>query len=1557
MDQVEKYVFDLVVNHSIQPKDASNILKLISENENEKTNDIAIIGMSCRFSNADNYEEYWQNIMHEINCIREFPERRKDYVQQFYKAIDSPYIDLPFMKAGFLESIEQFDESMFRISPREAKEMDPFQRMFLTVAFEAMEDAGYTASQIYGTKTGVFAGRDHTPENPYKHIAGSTEPLVMTGTWTGIVASRFSYIFNLQGPSMIIDTSCSSGLTGVHLACESLRRGECDMAIAGGVHLEFTAKQSLNPTFTMIESEESCVRSFSSGATGTVWGEGVAAVFLKPLERAKRDGDHILGVIKGSAMNNDGASNGLTAPNAQAQSQVLIDAWKNAKVDPKTIQYIEAHGTGTELGDPIEIKGIQDAFSRYTDKKQFCGIGTVKTNIGHTVAASGIASLIKVILAMQHGVLPPSINFKQANSYINFTDSPVYFVDRIQKWKKGENPRRAGISAFSFNGTNVHLVLEEPESIVSGEEIKEKPELFVLSAKNDKSLKHYVEDCYRYINVQKNDSFDSIIKTAQVNKEPFENRLAFVVKDVQELKRKLKYIADNGLQADDTQKIFYGEIKGKHKNIQKLDNSLVERVADIDRQTVAQQAELLNQLAQAFVEGKQIDFAELFHYGTFAKARLPIYPLDFKRYWPAEPFPEKKDRPKEIEHPLLNKCLVQSIDTEIYLARLSPKMHWVLSEHKIQGHYVLPGTAYIEMIREVINLIVNEETVTLKDLVFISPLIVEPEETKDVQIIIKEEEGGKHITVASKEEMLDTWVKHVETVWVKSEKEKVGFIDIDGLKAKLSRQTVQPKEEQNDFFTIGDRWKSTSEIYMGKDELLCTLKLPEQFEKDLVDYTLHPALLDNAVNFSIQNIGDGMYLPYAYKKIKILHKMPNVFYSLVRKKDNIENTEIITADAWLMDQEGNVFVEIEDYSIKKVHSHEFENRYKSLKGQQPQFYKTGWEKTEEEPDWEEKDSGNILVFEDTNGLGSKAKELYGNQNIITVSAGNQYAQTEENHFCISPRQEDYNRLLQALKDKQIDKIVHLMSCDEQEKFESQKQNSITSLFYLAKALINSRISNPIELVLVTRYAYRIGDTERIRPFGNALFGLGSVIAQENESVTCRCIDVDESTKTEVLMKEVFQGTSSSIAYRANERYIRTLDVLEAENEENENKKTKKAVDWKEDGAYIITGGTGGIGSELVNYLTANSMCKLVLWGRSERSYGEEWNQLIDDRRIQIAQVDVTDMNAVNGALTDVRVRYGKINGIFHCAGVAGNGFLFRKNEREFMEAIAAKVEGTRNLELLTRQDSLDFLILFSSITAYTGGPGQSDYTTANAFMDSFASLLRSEGIPTYSVNWPLWKDIGMSAAYHVNENMSVFKAIELERAISAMEKVLQMDYANLIFGVPNYELIAKAAGKLPFAISSETMRRIINKYSEKKGSHAGEQGNIDEMESIVFAGKTKEECSETERKLVYIWAYSFSCQKIDVYANFMDYGGDSIIATQIYKEIVSKVCSDLDISDIFTYPTIVGLAKVIEERMGIKEPEETVSEEMSDDQLKKMLQGIKSGSLSVEHATQLLEKR
>ena len=422
--------------------------------------DIAIIGMACRFPQADTKEDFWHNLLAGRNSIRPFPLSR----QLDLAAIDTEGTKL--FQGGFLENVDGFDNEYFRIPPVMAKAIDPYQRLLMEVLVETIEDAGYHRGNVYGKNIGVFAGNDHTHRlfNNYLNFIDQPDFNAITGSWTAVLASRLSYLFNLKGPAVVLDTACSSGLVALDYAIKALRNGDCESALIGAANLFFAPGKGI---VGEIENEDFLVRAFDKRASGTVWGEGVAAIMIKPLSHALRDGDPIHAVVKAIAVNNDGASNGLTAPNAKAQQEILLKTWERAQINPENISYIETHGTGTHLGDPIEIKGLIGAFERNSRRKQFCGIGSVKTNIGHTVGVAGLASLIKVVLSLKHQQLPPSINFSEPNPFIDFCNSPVFLNDRILPWPKGAQVRTAGISSFSLSGTNCHVLVQEASGVAT----------------------------------------------------------------------------------------------------------------------------------------------------------------------------------------------------------------------------------------------------------------------------------------------------------------------------------------------------------------------------------------------------------------------------------------------------------------------------------------------------------------------------------------------------------------------------------------------------------------------------------------------------------------------------------------------------------------------------------------------------------------------------------------------------------------------------------------------------------------------------------------------------------------------------------------------------------------------------------------------------------------------------------------------------------------------------------------------------------------------------------
>ncbi len=451
----------------------------------------AIVGMAARFPRADTIAAFWQHIVDKVDCVRPVPEaRRADF--DAYLDASSQYID-----QGYLDTVDRFDARFFDFAEKEAELTDPRQRLFLQTAFRAIEDAGLTRTHIAGSRLAVFLACNG--ERDYLRLIERFQPrsaaVAIPLNSVALIASRVSHAFDLKGPAVVVDTECSSSLVALHYACRSIAAGDCDAAIVGAVDLNFFP--IADAPKLGIESPDGRTRAFDDRATGTGNGEGVAAIFVKPLARALADRDRIHAVILGSAINNDGYGKVMTSPNSQAQTQVILDAWRASGVDAEAIAYIEAHGTGTKIGDPIEIAGLTGAFNAQTTRRGFCCISSVKTNIGHLNHAAGLAGLVKATMALRARVLPPSLHFETPNRQIDFAASAVYVGTTAAPWEQGTAPRRCGVSSFGLNGTNAHVVLEEapPRGPAPPRADAAEPWVFVLSAPSDDALRQRVQAC------------------------------------------------------------------------------------------------------------------------------------------------------------------------------------------------------------------------------------------------------------------------------------------------------------------------------------------------------------------------------------------------------------------------------------------------------------------------------------------------------------------------------------------------------------------------------------------------------------------------------------------------------------------------------------------------------------------------------------------------------------------------------------------------------------------------------------------------------------------------------------------------------------------------------------------------------------------------------------------------------------------------------------------------------------------------------------------------------
>ncbi|QSQ25572.1 SDR family NAD(P)-dependent oxidoreductase [Pyxidicoccus parkwayensis] len=574
--------------------------------------DIAVVGMSGRFPGARDYRELWANLAAGRDSVTEVPPERWNFADHFQPWPPAP--GKTYSKwGGYLSDVDRFDPLFFNIVPAEADFMDPQQRLFLQESWKALEDAGLDASRLARARCGVFVGAtnsDYATLIRQRGLFGSNH--VFTGNSLAILPARVSYYLNLKGPCFAVDTACSSSLVALHQACQSLASGECDLALAGGVSVFVTHEYHLLASSLGMLSPGGRCKSFDDSGDGFVIGEGAGVVVLKPLARALADGDFIHGVIKGIALNQDGRTNGITAPSSLSQAELEVEVYERFGIRPETLGYVETHGTGTKLGDPIEIEALTAAFRRYTDRRQFCAIGSIKSNIGHPSHAAGVASLIKVLLALRERRLPPSLHFRTPNRLIDFDSTPFFVNTELRDWTS-EGPRRAAISSFGFSGTNCHLVVEEHTESRPRMSRPARPQLVPLSARTEDSLRRYAKDLGRFIEEHPRADLADLAATLQTGRSTFEHRTAIVADSVEELRTKLAAVASGTL------------VPGVYSGTADPD-------AQPDRVQLTPEADS-HRTATAWASGAAFDFAGL-HAGAMPRRiPLPTYSFEDERCW------------------------------------------------------------------------------------------------------------------------------------------------------------------------------------------------------------------------------------------------------------------------------------------------------------------------------------------------------------------------------------------------------------------------------------------------------------------------------------------------------------------------------------------------------------------------------------------------------------------------------------------------------------------------------------------------------------------------------------------------------------------------------------------------------------------------------------------------------------------------------------------------------------------------------------------------------------
>lgn len=647
--------------------DTSKVSSTISDSAHKKqevqrnslAEPIAIIGLSGSYPQADSLDEFWRNLKAGKDCITELPEDRWSLDGFFNKDPDEAIAERKsYGKWGsFLDGFAYFDSLFFNISPKEAMKMDPQERLFLQASWEVLEDAGYTRETLrteYQQRVGVFAGITKTGFDLYGPELWRRGEKLYPRTSFSSVANRVSYVLDLKGPSMPIDTMCSASLTAIHEACEHLTRDDCKLAIAGGVNLYLHPANYIELSAHKMLSVDGRCKTFGKGGNGFVPGEGVGVVLLKRLSQAVADKDQIHAIIRATHVNHGGKTNGYTVPSPSAQTELIRDTLEKANIDARSVSYVEAHGTGTELGDPIEVEGLTQAFRKDTETRQFCAIGSIKSNIGHLEAAAGIAGLTKIILQMKHGMLVPSLHSAELNPNIQFEKTPFVVQQKASQWRRelAEGvplPKIACISSFGAGGSNAHAVIEEfiSDPVTQHNHVidnQNEAVVITLSAQNKDRLHEVARRLLEFINQFKSRAGNSagakldlhdLSYTLQVGREAMEERLGLIVSSIAELKQKLTKLVDDEylkkeLDVEDIGNVCRGQVKKNKEALAMEDEDLREAV---DKWIKGNK---LTRLLSLWVKGLSFDWNKLYADKKPQRISLPTYPFAKERYWWSE---------------------------------------------------------------------------------------------------------------------------------------------------------------------------------------------------------------------------------------------------------------------------------------------------------------------------------------------------------------------------------------------------------------------------------------------------------------------------------------------------------------------------------------------------------------------------------------------------------------------------------------------------------------------------------------------------------------------------------------------------------------------------------------------------------------------------------------------------------------------------------------------------------------------------------------------------------
>lgn len=1365
--------------------------------------DVAVVGMALHVPGARTPRAYWKNVREGVESVRELTDEELLAAGVSREALAQPnYV----RRAAILEGLAEFDAGFFGFSPKDAAITDPQHRRFLECCWEALEDAGHPPETFRGP-IGVFGGSGMAAYMAF-NVLGNRELvdsvglflLRHTGNDKDFLTTRVSYCLDLHGPSVNVQTACSTSLVAIHLACQSLLSGECDMALAGGVTVTLPHGRGYLYHENEILAPDGVCRPFDARSGGTVFSSGAGVVVLRRLDDALADGDHVYAVIKGSAINNDGARKvGYLAPSVDGQARAIAEALAVAGVEPRSIGYVEAHGTATAVGDPIEVAALTQAFRSGSGTREsgFCGLGSVKGNIGHADTAAGVASFIKVALALKHRELPPSLHFEKPNPEIDFASTPFYVNAKLTPWKSSGEPRRAGVSSLGVGGTNAHVVLEEAPQAQSTRSARPW-QLLVLSARSRSALDAATANLAAHLATDEGVELADVAWTLQAGRRAFAWRRSLVVRDLADARAALANPAEatpNGRQrtndAGTQRSTLVFMLPGGGAQHPRMARDLYLEGGVFRREVERALALLEPNLARAVRRAIDTPDAEL-ELGAQELERPSIQlPALFV-----------------IEHALAQHWIALGLEPAALIGHSMGEntaacLAGVLSLQDALGLVALRGRLF-ERVEPGGMLAVQ---LSAAELVALLPSGVGLAVSNAPALSVA---SGTREGIAELERVLasrgvDHSRIHIQIAAHSALLEPI----LEEFRAYLKRiQLSAPRIPIVSNLT--GTWL-TNEQAVDPEYWVSHLRRTVQFSDGIRTLLQDPARV-------LLEVGPGQTLCSLARAHGNATLAPRVVASMRRRDESLDD-RAFALDAlgrlwiaglkpsWdaLRGDEQRLRVPLPTYPFER-------QRYwiePTSRSAATQEHAGGLARVADMsrwfhvPRWRREVLSNApsaresrwLVFADERGDGGGfadalvARLRSEGASVIVARAAERFERIDDEQYTLSAQDaEGYVALLEDLRARQKlpERIVHCWMVTHSEAtevtttfFHWVQEHGFYSLLFLAQALGAVERGAPLHLTVVGNGMQALEGEVLAHPAKAAVLGPCLVAPRELDHLSASCVDVDvpveararrgrseiDARAVDLVAREACAAQSGAIvAVRAGERFVQRHEPLPLP------ARGDAPPVIRERGVYLITGGLGGIGLSIAAHLARTAHARLALLARSALPPRERWDELLARRgasggshavtrrirdvleleklgaEVEVLAADVANVEELRQALARVRERFGALHGVVHAAGTIDDGLLQTRTPAAVDRVFTPKVHGTLLLDAELGDAPLDFFVVCSSTSAQLGPAGQIDYAAANAFLDAFAEqrAARRAGV-SIAIEWGVWQEVGMAA--------------------------------------------------------------------------------------------------------------------------------------------------------------------------------------------------------------------